>query len=58
MDRETVGTWQTTNETVKVTWDDKLFLTVWKNGRLVGCNLSVEKAQELANREAGERVWG
>jgi hypothetical protein len=57
MDRETIAKWNTKNGKVKATYCEYLYLTIWHNGRLAGCNLSVEKAQEIANRIAGAAIW-
>ncbi len=56
-DLETIATWTTPSGTVKLTNCNWLYLAVWHNGRLMGANLSTEKAQEIANRLAGEAVW-
>jgi len=54
---ETIATWNTKNGEVKATFCNWLNLAIWHNGRLAGCNLSVEKAQEIANEKAGEAIW-
>jgi hypothetical protein len=54
---ETLGTWNTKNGTITVTFNSSYGLAVWHNGRISGAHMSTERAQELVNALAGEEVW-
>ena len=43
--------------TITVEWDEIMCLVVRYNGRLAGFKLTVEMAQEIVNRLAGQDVW-
>ena len=57
-EREIIHNWVTFNGTIEVVYDKWLYLAVFHNGRMVGANLSVGKAQEIVNRIATTRIWG
>ena len=50
---KTLATWNN----IKLTHGDNLGLTVWHNGRLVGCHMTTRRAMELVNVLSGETVW-